>query len=163
MVVTVRSPPDESGIPSQTAASQDSLHVMLTAGRWPRRPLGGFASYRLGTDTIELTHVGILRLRARRSFGVAAEHTNSEVFVPCRIVDRGEREDAATELPILDGGFDQRQLAGGAARRCQGTDELERRRPCLRRGKTRQLSSRTQASGPCRRCRSTAAGRVANG
>lgn len=46
---------------------------------------------------------------------------NWDVFVEYAVVDRGELSDAATRLPILDGGFDQQQAIFGVARHFSGS------------------------------------------
>ena len=46
-----------------------------------------------------------------------------DLFVIYSVIDRGERERPATTLPILDGGFDQRQLTIGVQHRFGAEDE----------------------------------------
>jgi hypothetical protein len=41
---------------------------------------------------------------------------NWDVFAEFAIVDRGDMEDPATRLPIMDGGFDQQQVIFGVTR-----------------------------------------------
>jgi hypothetical protein len=43
-----------------------------------------------------------------------------DVFVEAAVVDRGDVEDPATRLPILDGGFDQKQIVVGVTRHFEG-------------------------------------------
>lgn len=45
---------------------------------------------------------------------------NWDLFAEFAIVDRGDLEDPATRLPILDGGFDQRQVILGVTRHIDG-------------------------------------------
>lgn len=50
-----------------------------------------------------------------------------DLFAEFSIVDRGDMEDPATRLPILDGGFDQKQIIMGVTRHFDGK---RRGRPC---------------------------------
>jgi hypothetical protein len=43
-----------------------------------------------------------------------------DLFVDFAVIDRGEMADPATRLPILDGGFDQRQVIFGVTRHIEG-------------------------------------------
>jgi hypothetical protein len=45
---------------------------------------------------------------------------NWDVFAEFAIVDRGDMENPATRLPIMDGGFDQRQVILGVTRHIEG-------------------------------------------
>jgi hypothetical protein len=45
---------------------------------------------------------------------------NWDVFAEFAIVDRGDMEDPATRLPIMDGGFDQKQVIFGVTRHIEG-------------------------------------------
>jgi hypothetical protein len=49
-----------------------------------------------------------------------------DLYVIFGVVDRGDSEDPATTLPILDGGFDQSQLIFGAARRFDLEDDKKK-------------------------------------
>jgi hypothetical protein len=42
------------------------------------------------------------------------------LFVDFAVIDRGELSDPSTRLPILDGGFDQRQVIFGVTRHIEG-------------------------------------------
>jgi hypothetical protein len=44
-----------------------------------------------------------------------------DLFVDFAVIDRGEMADPATRLPILDGGFDQRQVIFGVTRHIEGS------------------------------------------
>ncbi|HSD89957.1 MAG TPA: hypothetical protein VLB44_20640 [Kofleriaceae bacterium] len=44
-----------------------------------------------------------------------------DLFVDFAVIDRGELADPATRLPILDGGFDQRQVIFGVTRHIEGS------------------------------------------
>jgi hypothetical protein len=48
---------------------------------------------------------------------LSPKRSNWDLFVIYSVVDRGDLENPATMLPILDGGFDQRQLAIGVQHR----------------------------------------------
>jgi hypothetical protein len=48
--------------------------------------------------------------------------TGWELFAILTVVDRGELDDPSTQLPILDGGFDQTQLSLGVQHRFQPPD-----------------------------------------
>jgi len=43
-----------------------------------------------------------------------------DLFVDFAVVDRGDRTNPATQLPILDGGFDQKQVIFGVTRHIEG-------------------------------------------
>ena len=61
--------------------------------------------------------------RARINFhagGVVSLVPKWDVFVDFAIVDRGDADHRATELPILDGGFDQQQILFGVTRHIGG-------------------------------------------
>lgn len=45
---------------------------------------------------------------------------NWDLYVDFSIVDRGDAEDPATRLPIIDGGFDQQQVIFGVTRHIEG-------------------------------------------
>ena len=45
---------------------------------------------------------------------------NWDLFAEFAVVDRGDMEDPATRLPILDGGFDQKQVMLGVTRHIEG-------------------------------------------
>jgi len=82
---------------------------------------------------------------ARRSFDLGTtlglsvggvgeiEDTGWELFAILTVVDRGELDDPSTQLPILDGGFDQTQLSLGVQHRFQPPDPARRRERRLRR------------------------------
>jgi hypothetical protein len=48
---------------------------------------------------------------------VAGDERDWDVYAACALVDRGEENDPATTLPILDGGFDQQQWLFGVQHR----------------------------------------------
>lgn len=50
---------------------------------------------------------------------------NWDLFVDFAIVDRGDRADRATQLPILDGGFDQQQVIFGVTRHIRSSREAD--------------------------------------
>lgn len=52
--------------------------------------------------------------------GVLSVAENWDVFAEYLVVDRGDRARAATQLPVLDGGFDQRQIIFGITRHVHG-------------------------------------------
>ena len=56
------------------------------------------------------------------------EDTGWDLFAVFAVIDRGELDDPNTQLPILDGGFDQTQLSAGVVRRIGETDPDERER-----------------------------------
>lgn len=58
--------------------------------------------------------------------GVLSLVKNWDVFAEYRVIDRGELGNAATRLPILDGGFDQRQLILGVTRHVEGKPSGDR-------------------------------------
>jgi len=61
--------------------------------------------------------------RARVTFhggGVVSLVPKWDVFVDFAILDRGDADNRATELPILDGGFDQKQIIFGVTRHFGG-------------------------------------------
>jgi hypothetical protein len=43
-----------------------------------------------------------------------------DIYVDFAVIDRGELNDPATRLPVLDGGFDQRQVIFGVTRHIEG-------------------------------------------
>jgi hypothetical protein len=43
-----------------------------------------------------------------------------DIYVDFAVLDRGDRENPATRLPILDGGFDQKQIIFGVTRHIEG-------------------------------------------
>lgn len=59
------------------------------------------------------------RVRVGLSFGgvLSVGHTGWDVYATYSIIDRGELNAPATTLPILDGGFDQRQTIFGVEHR----------------------------------------------
>jgi hypothetical protein len=52
---------------------------------------------------------------------------NWDVYVEAGILDRGDRGRLETQLPILDGGFDQRTILIGVTRRFAGERASHRR------------------------------------
>jgi hypothetical protein len=61
--------------------------------------------------------------RARVDFrigGVLSVVDNWDLFAELAVIDRGDRTMPATQLPILDGGFDQRQIMFGVTRHVKG-------------------------------------------
>jgi len=56
---------------------------------------------------------------------VSLEHT-WDLFVDFAVIDRGDVEDPSTRLPILDGGFDQKQVVFGITRRIEGGSHRQR-------------------------------------
>jgi len=90
--------------------------------------------------------------------GVAEiEDTGWELFAILTVVDRGELEDPSTQLPVLDGGFDQTQVSLGVQHRfdpprpraAPGAAAAAPRRPGRprRAADGRRLSSPTARSG----------------
>jgi len=66
--------------------------------------------------------------------GVAEiEDTGWELFAILTVVDRGELDDPSTQLPVLDGGFDQTQVSLGVQHRFDPPDPARRRERRLRR------------------------------
>jgi hypothetical protein len=43
-----------------------------------------------------------------------------DIYIDIAVVDRGDRNNPATQLPILDGGFDQKQVIFGVTRHIEG-------------------------------------------
>ena len=52
--------------------------------------------------------------------GVLSIAENWDLFAEYLVVDRGDRNNPATQLPVLDGGFDQRQVIFGVTRHIKG-------------------------------------------
>jgi hypothetical protein len=49
-----------------------------------------------------------------------------DLFVDFAVIDRGDVQNPATQLPILDGGFDQKQIVFGITRRIEGSKSHRR-------------------------------------
>jgi hypothetical protein len=57
-----------------------------------------------------------------------------DLFAEFAIVDRGDMEDPATRLPILDGGFDQQQVILGVTRHIEGKPRRRRNEDAMQLG-----------------------------
>jgi hypothetical protein len=101
-------------------------YQLTTTVRDPRGYFGGWLglAYAVpvqhsGTDPT--TGMGINpqnRLDFHLGAVVSLEHT-WDLFVDFAVIDRGDVQDATTRLPILDGGFDQKQVIFGITRRIE--------------------------------------------
>lgn len=84
-----------------------------------RTPQGWFAMWVGAEMRFPVAHDDVIDPQTRLNFSIGTVYAfvpRWDLFVEYTVVDRGDAEDPATTLPILDGGFDQQQLVFGVVR-----------------------------------------------
>ena len=119
LATALRLPADDPWLTEATLGGQLMLHT----------PNGWFGMWAGASLAIPVVHHDALDPATRLDVDLGAAYAVVEdwdIYVEGSIRDRGDAGMPATQLPILDGGFDQRQLMVGVARRFAGKDRHTR-------------------------------------
>jgi hypothetical protein len=119
--VSLSAPKSSSAFITEVAFSTSAL-FMVPNGVWGGWVGVGYAvpvAYR-GQDPTTRTSVDPQPRLDFRLGTVLSLVADWDVFAELAIVDRGDAEDPATRLPIMDGGFDQKQVILGVTRHIEG-------------------------------------------
>ena len=119
--VTLTAPNKPSAFISEVAVSTSAL-FRIPNGMWGAWVGVGYAvpvAYRGQDPTTEMDIDPQPRLDFRAGTVISLVD-KWDLFAELAVVDRGDMEDPATRLPIIDGGFDQKQIILGVTRHFAG-------------------------------------------
>jgi hypothetical protein len=128
---------DEIELEAPGASGANLTEVAVQTSSFFREPTGHWGAWLGVTYAVPVEHAGVdpttemaidPQPRIDLDIGtVLAIVPEWDLFITAAIINRGDLANRATMLPILDGGFDQRQLVLGVTRHFAGSDKHSRR------------------------------------